>query len=268
MTKSVASDRRPSAEYLKLAAAPIVRQTEPDLKLVILDLNGTLVFRKGGRGTAQVPLLRPGLAPFTRYLFHHFAVMVWSSSTTASVQTMCNAIFTPVQRTALVACWARDTLRLSREEYVRKVQTYKNLEWVWESKELRHVKRFSQRDTIIVDDSVLKLASHPFNLIQVPEFTRDVMQGGRDNALQEVMLHLEQLRTCDNVSAYLSQTAIRFGLVPRKIKKAKKAKQNKPEILQDVSFSTRQVVEETSDSDGSTSSSDTDVVEETPVSVP
>lgn len=62
--------------------------SEPDLKLVILDLNGTLVWRPSRAKTNHPPKLRRGLKKFTQYLFENFAVMVWSSSSPASVSHM------------------------------------------------------------------------------------------------------------------------------------------------------------------------------------
>jgi hypothetical protein len=214
----------PTTEYLGISSEPVQFLKSLDHKLVILDLNGTLVYRPDGARTTTQPRLRPGLQKFTRYLLANFAVMIWSSSTPRSVETMCQVVFTPAQRQQLVACWARDTLRLSQQDYNRKVQTVKNLQWIWQAEHLPSLQRFSQRNTIMIDDSRLKLLQHPHNMIEVPEYTKALMDSGKDNVLGEIQNHLEKLKFCSNVSAYLSQIPIVFGQIPRKVKKPKKTK--------------------------------------------
>ena len=56
----------------------------------------------------------------------------------------------------------------------------------------------------MIDDSVLKAAAQPFNLLRVPEFAQSddplaVTQG----VLEQVRLKLEELRTWSNVSALM-----------------------------------------------------------------
>ncbi|ORY86859.1 HAD-like domain-containing protein [Protomyces lactucae-debilis] len=191
------------------------------LKLVILDLNGTLVFRENGARSSNTPIPRPGLRDFCKYLFDNFAVMVWSSAQPQSVLSMCANIFSHEQREQLVAVWARDTLGLTPEQYNSKCQTSKNLEQVWRDPHLRKIKRFSQRDTIIIDDSKLKVLAHPHNLIEVPEFSAERVARGTDDALREVTAYLETLRKLPNVSAYIKHSPLRFADKPRKVKKPK-----------------------------------------------
>jgi hypothetical protein len=127
--------------------------------------------------------------------------MVWSSATPTNVQSMCARIFSHKQRDQLVNVWARDTLGLSEREYHTKCQTSKNLERVWQDTRVRQLKRFSQRDTILIDDSKLKALAQPYNLIEVPEFTLERAEKGTDDVLREVQAYLERLRTATNVSA-------------------------------------------------------------------
>ena len=54
--------------------------------LVILDLNGTLLYRPSRNNTKMIA--RPFLAPFLRYLFSNFAVMVWSSARPQNVAAL------------------------------------------------------------------------------------------------------------------------------------------------------------------------------------
>lgn len=111
-----------------------------------------------------------------------------------------------------MAVWARDTLGLTSRDYNSKVQTYKDLDVVWKSSQVRKVKKFSQRDTIIIDDSLEKLKEHPFNLIPVPEYTKESHESGQDTALRSVMEILESLRYCGNVSGYLAHNKPEFAI--------------------------------------------------------
>ncbi|KAH8105353.1 hypothetical protein BXZ70DRAFT_887596 [Cristinia sonorae] len=122
-------------------------------KLLILDLNGSLLYRSavrhGNRGAeAQqvdssgrpLPRLRPVhprpyMTAFRSYLFapetkSWLDVMIWSSAQPHSVNDMVEKTFGEDQ-TNLVAIWARDTLGLSNEHYNRKVQTFKDLTKPW-----------------------------------------------------------------------------------------------------------------------------------------
>ncbi|KAH9840620.1 uncharacterized protein C8Q71DRAFT_854498 [Rhodofomes roseus] len=139
----------PSPEYLALAAsAPTpLADTSSSRKLLILDLNGTLVFRSPHASRAKyrpqdrgVPRLRPTyprpyMRAFCEYLFaletkRWLDVMVWSSAQPHSVNDMVDKCFGPSRR-ELVAVWARDTLGLSNDHYHRKVQTLKDLSRPW-----------------------------------------------------------------------------------------------------------------------------------------
>ncbi|CCG83022.1 Uncharacterized FCP1 homology domain-containing protein C1271.03c [Taphrina deformans PYCC 5710] len=205
--------RRPSQAYIRCSQSGYTHAAKPDLKLVVLDLNGTLVWRPDRARSGHPPKLRPGLREFTRFLFANFAVMVWSSSTPNSVSTMCNAIFDDDQSNRLVAAWARDTLGLTQQQYRSKVQTYKNLDWLWENNHLRRIKQFSQRDTIIIDDGLEKVKQHPNNIIVIPEYDEALHRSRKDTALSTITAYLTDLRTCTNVSAYIAENHIQFAAV-------------------------------------------------------
>lgn len=120
-------------------------------------------------------------------------------------------MFSAEQREKLVAVWARDTLGLSRRDYNSKVQTYKNLEWLWENKHLAKIKQFSQKDTIIIDDSLEKVKQHPYNMIAVPEYDEKGHLSKTDTALSVTKAYLKDLHTCSNVSAYIAEKRIEFN---------------------------------------------------------
>ncbi|KAF9443974.1 hypothetical protein P691DRAFT_371419 [Macrolepiota fuliginosa MF-IS2] len=165
----------PDEEYLKISLEESGRVGDADAdtdarhlirKLLVLDLNGTLVYRSphrpwrdrypvhGGAAAAVTeedvyaqfdptqprPIRtvhpRPYLTAFREYLFHPSTrrwldTMVWSSAQPHSVGDMVEKCFGD-RKGDLVAIWARDRLGLSDGDYGRKVQTTKDLNKPWD----------------------------------------------------------------------------------------------------------------------------------------
>lgn len=123
---------RPSPSYRALASEPSKTLAEPTRKLLILDLNGTLLLRsprpaKAGRSQYQSHaalrrvMPRPYLTALRAYLFAPqtrawLDVMVWSSAQPHSVEDMVSRALGD-DREWLVAIWARDTLGLPENLY-------------------------------------------------------------------------------------------------------------------------------------------------------
>ncbi|KAH7333950.1 hypothetical protein B0J17DRAFT_674790 [Rhizoctonia solani] len=138
-TTNSTARRPPSTEYLALSEIESTRlppnSDKPESrKLLVLDLNGTLVLRspRNYQGPRTV-MPRPFSKTFKEYLFRdgsHLDVMVWSSAQPHSVDSMLDSFFGP-DRSHLVGVWARDTLGLSSENYSQKVQTIKDLDTIW-----------------------------------------------------------------------------------------------------------------------------------------
>ncbi|EJD00649.1 uncharacterized protein FOMMEDRAFT_170016 [Fomitiporia mediterranea MF3/22] len=185
----------PSEEYLKSAAEPSTSTSTPSRKLIILDLNGTLLLRLRSVG-AVYP--RPYMPSFRDFLLHPetrkwLDIMVWSSAQRHNVERMVRRCFfdrssNPAIRDAerrrneeekqdseiqdewegkFIAVWARDTLGLSRSEYSRKVQTTKDLEKPWSELPGEH----SARSTLLLDDSPKKARLQPYNHVCIGEYT-------------------------------------------------------------------------------------------------
>lgn len=127
----------PSPEYISTASSPSASLTEnAPRKLLILDLNGTLLVRVSSRGAIYS---RPYMPSFRAYLFADqtrawLDTMVWSSAQPHNVDRMVARVFfselhPPPQLTKedgrdgerwkgkLQAVWARDTLGLSTADY-------------------------------------------------------------------------------------------------------------------------------------------------------
>nr|POF17724.1 putative fcp1 likey domain-containing protein [Quercus suber] len=200
----------PSITYLERANEVPTTLDSSRRLLVILDLNGTLLARVNRSATF---VRRPRVHEFLEYLFFHHRVMVWSSARPENVQAMCAQLFTPQQQRQLVGVWARDMLRLG-PHYNTKVQVYKTLAWVWDAPAIqatatRPSLAWAQHNTVLIDDSLEKAASEPFNLIEVDEFERRAEQMQSD-VLGQVVLYLETLRWQENVSAFLRTSPFRF----------------------------------------------------------
>ncbi|RPD60739.1 hypothetical protein L227DRAFT_585891 [Lentinus tigrinus ALCF2SS1-6] len=146
--------KTPSTSYLALAKQTPARVDDPTRlrKLLVLDLNGTLLHRSPNNPRARhherprdplgnlLPRLRPVhprpyMSAFRSFLFapetkSWLDVMVWSSAQPHSVDDMVDKCFGK-DRDKMIAIWARDTLGLSTEHYFQKVQTVKDLEKPW-----------------------------------------------------------------------------------------------------------------------------------------
>ena len=134
----------PTESYLQQSLQPSLPLPEPTAlrKLLVLDLNGTLLLRSNHSGrrapqsypghssstsrTTILPALRtvyprPYLPSFCAYIFHPLTqqwldTMVWSSAQPHSVTDMVDKCF-GTYKWCLKAVWARDTLGLSSDEY-------------------------------------------------------------------------------------------------------------------------------------------------------
>lgn len=200
--------------------------------LVILDLNGTLLYRKRKKFPPQF-IKRPELNHFLERLTSRHVVMVWSSSRPETVNAICGSIFSQAQRNKVVAKWGRDKLGLTPQQYLAKVQVYKQLEKVWADPKIQKSyptrpvravknmeprddpglvpeddmsgvlhKRWDQSNTVLIDDSTLKAAGNPYNILQVPEFTSEP---GLDDTtvLKTVLAKIRMLAKSNDVSQRL-----------------------------------------------------------------
>lgn len=181
--------------------------------LVILDLNGTLLFRPNRSTKAMIE--RPFLKPFLRYLFDNFKVMVWSSARPQNVKALVNQALDNTLRSRMVAQLARDSFGLSPSNYNQNVQVYKNLELVWGRDEIQQQHpaystggRFSQDNTVLIDDSALKANAQPSNLIEIPEFSATPEQMA-DDVLRQVAGYLEILKYQVDVSKFINKHPFR-----------------------------------------------------------
>jgi hypothetical protein len=124
----------PDEEYMELSA-PFIAHDEEDpvalaSKLLVLDLNGTLIYRNKGGSNSRTSYPRPYLGCFFKYIYRPLAdeytarpweVFVWSSAQPHNVRTMLESTFDPEHIKGIWGdqknVWARDKMGLSDQEY-------------------------------------------------------------------------------------------------------------------------------------------------------
>ncbi|KAB5575929.1 HAD-like domain-containing protein, partial [Coniochaeta sp. 2T2.1] len=206
----------PSPSEVYLLRASLLPRTLPlpQPLLVIIDLNGTLLYRPNSHKAPRHFVLRPGAAEFLSFCLSStqtqtsFKVMIWSSARPANVAAMLDKLpLTKSQRSDLVAVWGRDKFGLSPEDYTRRVQCYKRLTKVWADPLKDRTEEaggwvkggWSQGNTVLIDDSKEKARSEPYNAVEIPEFRGDMTE----DVLPRVRGYLEGLARQADVSTYM-----------------------------------------------------------------
>ena len=215
----------PTQAYLKQASSPLRKLPSPQPLLVILDLNGTLIYRKARKFPPSF-VKRAGVDEFLDTLLKKYKVMIWSSSQPRTVENVCEQLFPPEKRKELVVEWGRDMFGLSKSQYSSKIQVYKKLRTVWKNqtvqashpgasesqprggkfkarkKQNSHL--WNQSNTILIDDSKLKALSEPWNILEIPEFT-NAPGVDESDIFPNVLKRLEVLSSYDDVSKVLKR---------------------------------------------------------------
>lgn len=198
----------PSPTYLERALLAPQQASEPQHILLVLDLNGTILYRPDRRRPSHF-LERQSTAAFLDYIFARFQVMVWSSARLENVRLMADKLFPGPRREHLVAEWGRDRMGLTPEDFVRRVQVYKRLEKVWAEPSIqgRHPLKetgatWDQSNTLLIDDSLEKARSEPYNLVELPEFKGD---SEPTDVLQHLTMYLDDVLMQKDVSTYMRQ---------------------------------------------------------------
>jgi len=208
----------PTNAYLAASNAIPKPLYEPQHLLVVIDLNGTLLFRPSRRQPTKFTA-RPNTRQFLNYCINTFTVVIWSSAKPENVKNMCDAILTPELRSKVVAIWGRDKFGLSSADYAMRVQCYKRLTKLWLDNKVARSHplwasgcRWNQTNTVLVDDSLEKGKSEPFNLVEIPEFLGDEKESGE--ILPQVHDFLNHLSLHSNVSACIRAQPFKAQLGP------------------------------------------------------
>ncbi|KAL1878088.1 hypothetical protein VTK73DRAFT_8139 [Phialemonium thermophilum] len=221
----------PTPAYLLRASFLPCRLPHPRPMLVVIDLNGTLLYRPNRREPCRFQA-RPHARAFLSYCVDTFHVVIWSSARERNVEAMCADLLTPAQRHRVLAVWGRDRFGLSPQDYARRVQCYKRLTRIWGDpiiaaghplacSALPHTTSlpgpddindqggsggvaglWDQGNTVLIDDSAEKARSEPYNAIQIPEFCGDAHRE-RALFLPQVHDYLNTLACQQDISTYI-----------------------------------------------------------------
>lgn len=196
----------PTPSYLAQAALPPRPASKPQPLLVTIDLNGTLLHRPSPRAPSTF-IERPRAREFLLECLDAFYVVIWSSARPDNVSKMVRQLLPePAQRARVLATWGRDRFGLSAADYNQRTQCYKRLTSVWADAGVAAAHpmeggRWGQENTVLIDDSVEKARSEPFNAVTIPEFTGG--KGKKDEVLPLVQQYLYVLSMQADVSAFV-----------------------------------------------------------------
>ncbi|KAI4862201.1 HAD-like domain-containing protein [Hypoxylon rubiginosum] len=199
----------PTPAYLAAASLPPFTLPHPRKILVVIDLNGTVLYRPDQRRSPTAFVERAHARAFLRYCVETFLVVIWSSAKPQNVTRMCDQLLSPDQRARVVAVWSRDRFGLSAADYGRRVVCYKRLAALWADPAVRAShpdyesagKVWDQSSTVLIDDTIEKGRAEPYNLVAVPEFAGDVGEPG--DVLAQVHDYVNTCASQTDVSAYI-----------------------------------------------------------------
>lgn len=190
------------------------RLAQPRRILIVMDLNGTLLHRPNKRRPFHF-VERPHAKAFMSYCLDTFHVAIWSSARPDNVSKMVDQLLTPEQRERCLLVWGRDTFGLCKADYDTKVQVYKRLTSVWSDPRIMAAHpavqtggKWDQTNTILVDDSLEKARSEPFNLLQIPEFSG--LSTEMPNVLPQVHDYLNNLAHEADISRFVCQSPFKL----------------------------------------------------------
>ncbi|KAH6606365.1 hypothetical protein Trco_005518 [Trichoderma cornu-damae] len=197
----------PSPLYMAQSSTLPCSLRQPRRIFVIIDLNGTLLYRPNKRQPFNF-IQRPHARQFLDYCIDTFHVAIWSSARAENVDKMVSQLLSPQQRARCVVIWARDKFNLSPADYSARVQCYKRLTSIWNDPSVMashpaaaHGQRWDQTNTVLVDDSAEKGRSEPYNILQLPEF--EGPKAEPPDVLPQVHDYLNLLCHQANISSYI-----------------------------------------------------------------
>ena len=218
----------PTKDYLNQARSPSAKLPNAQKLLVVLDLNGTLIYRTKSSGNPTKHRVRPGTQKFLAYLFKEHLPMVYTSMQPETTKRIVPSVFSEEQARRLVAVWARDMLDMPKKYYFEKVQVYKRLDKIWRDKDIQSkhpnvADIWGQKNTVLIDDSHLKASAQPHNLVHVPEYDGRIISKKDENAtntkheeeiLDILIMKLEELKHQEDVSRLIFQWQTGKSKVP------------------------------------------------------
>lgn len=216
--------------------------------LLVLDLNGTLLDRISKPGSSslsekrhqhlpdpailfpdyvinkQKVYLRPFLDTFLSTIFQHFHVAAWTSATTKNMVPLVEQVFGEYRKD-LVFAWDRNYCTLVPDS--KTFESIKDLRKIWEDDRVFSAKgsleklKFSETNTILLDDTDLKSRLTPRSSLSIPSYlvTDGQKQWENDTTLLHVLAYLTELSKNNeapsfDVRDYLEQNALYIAEEP------------------------------------------------------
>jgi hypothetical protein len=202
----------PTPEYILRASFLPQTVPEPRPILVVIDLNGTLLYRPSRRAPTAF-IERPHARTFLNYCIDTFFVVIWSSARPDNVRKMVDQLLSPEQCNRVIAIWGRDRFGLTQADYNRRTQCYKRLTRLWDDPVVAAThpegKPWNQGNTVLIDDSTEKARSEPHNAITLAEFSGDVEENPA--VLPHVHDYLNALTMQADVSTFIRTVPFQVG---------------------------------------------------------
>lgn len=223
----------PTQEYMVRSLDPPLKMEQPMPLLVIADLNGTLLVRPNKKNSTRF-MPRPGLGRFLRKLIKpkqpkgydtikipKHKLMIWTSAQAKTTDVIVPQLIPVDLLMECAAVWARDKCGIPRNLMKQRVQVYKRLNSVWQahSIQVKHPDyhcghRWDQGNTILIDDSPVKAASEPFNLVKIPQLTVETLkeeETNRTGVLSQVLAYIQEASWYTDVSCFIRHNPFVVG---------------------------------------------------------
>lgn len=201
----------PTPSYLLRASFLPQTLQNPRPILVVIDLNGTMLFRPNRKQPFNF-VERPHARRFLNYCIETFTVAIWSSARPENVEKMCSQLLTPQQLDAVVATWGRNKFGLTLADYNARTMCYKRLDKLWADPKVAAShplgEAWNQGNTVLIDDTAEKARSEPHNAITLPEFMGDVNE---PPVLPSVHEYLNTLALQVDISTYIRTNPFKLG---------------------------------------------------------
>lgn len=197
----------PTEAYLMQSFGRPSMLPSPRRILVVLDLNGTLLYRPSKKRPFDF-VERPHARRFLAYCLDTFHLAIWSSARPDNVDKMLAQLLHHEQRSRCLLSWSRDQFGLDDNDYRNRVQCYKRLTRVWAHPDALAAGRWDQTNTVLVDDSMEKARSEPYNLLEIPEFSG--IRREHADVLPQVHDYLNTLSQQSDISRYIRETPFKL----------------------------------------------------------
>lgn len=189
-------------------------------KLLILDIDGTMIFAKEKAQLIYRPVeqhhhfeldegsilvwKRPDIDEFLEWCFEHYDIGIWSASGSEYVHSVLIHIIPDHLRSKVKFIWT--SMRCTRKYQQRSLDTYavpiiiKRLQKLWRKKRSRSdnpnsIGSYNRRNTLIVDDTPSTYQKNYGNAIPIASYTGSL----RDSELKRVKHVLELLISSNDV---------------------------------------------------------------------